>query len=60
MDEEPQKWDAGWYVSRIQGTNWAILYNGRIVEEEFTSERNALDSMYVWESEMTQQWGLVT
>ena len=57
MGKEPQKWDMGWCVAQTQGTNWAILYNGRIVDEEFASERDALDSMYAWESEMTQQWG---
>tara|TARA_R100000781_G_scaffold61983_1_gene39443 strand:- start:260 stop:451 length:192 start_codon:yes stop_codon:yes gene_type:complete len=56
MFEKPENWDFGWCAVQVEETEWAITYNGCIVEKEFASHRDALDKAWVWEEEMTSQW----
>jgi len=45
----------GFCTFRVEPSNWAIAYNGHIVEKEFASERDANDTISVWEAEMANQ-----
>tara|TARA_R100001163_G_C4900082_1_gene89063 strand:+ start:165 stop:365 length:201 start_codon:yes stop_codon:yes gene_type:complete len=52
LEERPQYWDLGWCVLQAEATNWVITFNGRPIEKEFASKRDAQDKMYVLEQEM--------
>ena len=52
LEERPQYWDLGWCVFQMEATNWVITFNGRLMEKEFASKRDAQDKMYVLEQEM--------
>jgi hypothetical protein len=51
-------WDIGWSVTQIEHNNWAVMYNGHLVQSEFTSKRDASDRASVWDAEMEQEWGI--
>jgi len=50
--EEADYWDIGWSTVRINFKEWGITYNGRIIEAELASQRDAQDLAYSWEQEM--------
>ena len=56
MKSRPVYWDIGWCVIQLESRNWAVLYNGHVVESEFASQRDADEAMYAWELEMAQEW----
>ena len=56
MNNYPIGWDIGWCVVKVESRNWAVLYNGHVVEKELASERDAQNKAWVWEAEMAQEW----
>ena len=50
--EKPEYWDLGYCAIRIESRNWAVFYNGHIVEQEFASKRDAENAAYSWKTEM--------
>ena len=54
--EKPEYWDLGYCTIRIESRNWAVTYNGHVVEQEFASERDAQDKASSWETEMQDQY----
>ena len=58
IKERPFNWDFDWCVIQIEHANWAVTYNGHIVEAEFASERDAQNKAWAWETEMAHEWGI--
>jgi len=54
--EKPEYWDLGYCAIRIETRNWAVTYNGHIVEQEFASKRDAENTAGSWEVEMEDQY----
>lgn len=50
--EKSEYWDLGWKTIYVEPRNWAIVFNGRIVEAEFASKRDATDTAIAWDEEM--------
>jgi hypothetical protein len=50
--EPPEYWDLGWKAVYVEPHNWAVVFNGRVVEAEFASRRDAVDTAMAWDEEM--------
>ena len=52
--ELPQYWDMGWCAIFIEHKNWAVLYNGVVIEKELASKRDAWDKAGQCDQEMRE------
>ena len=50
--EKPEYWDLGFCPIFIEPKNWAVCFNGHVVEKELASFRDATDLVSVWDNEM--------
>lgn len=53
MYTRPTYWDLGFQAIYIEPKNWAVCYNGEILQQEFASQRDAQDTAERWDREMT-------
>jgi RNA polymerase subunit RPABC4/transcription elongation factor Spt4 len=53
--EKPKNWDLGFCAIYIESNNWAVAFNGEIIEQEFASQRDAKETAESWDNEMAQQ-----
>jgi hypothetical protein len=52
----PKNWDLGFQALFIEPDNWAVAYNGEIIQQEFASYRDAKDTAEQWDIEMKNEW----
>tara|TARA_R100001594_G_scaffold1044_2_gene4276 strand:- start:648 stop:830 length:183 start_codon:yes stop_codon:yes gene_type:complete len=48
--------ELGWHIVQLERANWAVYFNGKLVEAEFASQRDAQDKAERWESDMCNEW----
>ena len=48
----PKNWDLGFQALFIEPNNWAVVFNGEIIQQEYSSYRDAKDTAEQWDIEM--------
>ena len=52
----PKIWDLGFQALFIEPNNWAVVFNGEIIQQEYSSYRDAKDTAEQWDIEMKNEW----
>ena len=52
----PKNWDLGFQALFIEPGNWAVAFNGEIIQQEYASYRDAKDTAEQWDIDMNNEW----